>query len=263
MTDDLEPGDQTKDRIAARSAIAFSILATACLTAFARDRLSGSDTSSSLDLLGYSFLAAAAICLLCNRYYRSADRRIAEAETAALFAGRANIYIDQIRVATETSGAARRARAGWIRLLTQGQGVMEGTLRLDGDGIHWAPARLARWFRMEEWTVDLDQVGYVSVTRTALRVGKGGIATLQLRSGFPIDLLLRRASLWPWLFFPGLAFLAASWVGDSDHPWGLLPFAEGQVRGVTATYERGIGVILRGVHPDFVRATKLAQGRVA
>ncbi len=87
------------------------------------------------------------------------------------------------------------------------------------------------------------------------------------RSGLPATKLVpvqaRRASMWPWLFFPGFAFLAASWVGDSDHPWGLLPFAEGQVRGVTATYEKRIGVILRGVHPDFVRATKLAQGRVA
>ncbi len=87
------------------------------------------------------------------------------------------------------------------------------------------------------------------------------------RSGRPATKLVpvqaRRASMWPWLFFPGFAFLAASWVGDSDHPWGLLPFAEGQVRGVTATYEKRIGVILRGVHPDFVRATKLAQGRVA
>lgn len=58
---------------------------------------------------------------------------------------------------------------------------------------------------------------------------------------------------------PGLAFLLASWVGDSDHPWGLLPFAEGQVRGVSATCETQLGVILRGVHPEFVAATREAQ----
>lgn len=85
------------------------------------------------------------------------------------------------------------------------------------------------------------------------------------RSGLPATELVpveaRRASLWPWLFFPRLGFLAASWVADSDRPRGLLPFAEGQVRGVTATYERGIGVILRGVHPEFVRATRHAQGK--
>lgn len=38
--------------------------------------------------------------------------------------------------------------------------------------------------------------------------------------------------------------------------------AEGHVRGVTATYERGIGVILRGVHPEFVVATREAQGKL-
>ncbi len=70
-----------------------------------------------------------------------------------------------------------------------------------------------------------------------------------------------RSSLWPWLFFPGASFFIAKWVGDSDHPWGLLPFAEGEVKGVTATYERPIGVILRGVHPSFVAATRASQGK--
>lgn len=71
-----------------------------------------------------------------------------------------------------------------------------------------------------------------------------------------------RSSTWPWFFFPGLGFPLAKWVGDSDHPWGLLPFAEGEVRGVTATYDEGIGVVvLRGVHPAFVAATRVAQGK--
>ena len=85
------------------------------------------------------------------------------------------------------------------------------------------------------------------------------------RSGRPATKLVPvqawRSSLWPWLFFPGLSFLVAKLVGDSGHPWGLLPFAEGEVLGVTATYERGIGVILRGVHPEFVVATREAQGK--
>lgn len=71
-----------------------------------------------------------------------------------------------------------------------------------------------------------------------------------------------RSSTWPWMFFPGLGFLAATWVGDSDHPWGLLPFAEGSVRGVRATFDEALGVvILRGVHPAFVAATRAAQGK--
>lgn len=70
-----------------------------------------------------------------------------------------------------------------------------------------------------------------------------------------------RSSVWPWLFFPGLGFVVAKWMADGDHPWGLLPFAEGQVGGVRATYEKRVGVILRGVHPDFVAATRAAQGK--
>jgi len=70
-----------------------------------------------------------------------------------------------------------------------------------------------------------------------------------------------RSSLWPWLFFPGLDFLVAKWVGDSDHPWGLLPFAEGEVRSTKVVYERRIGVILHGVHPGFVAATRANQGK--
>lgn len=70
-----------------------------------------------------------------------------------------------------------------------------------------------------------------------------------------------RSTLWPWLLFPGLGFPVAKWIADSDYQWGLLPFAEGEVRDVTAVYERSIGVILRGVHPGFVTATKSAQSK--
>ena len=70
-----------------------------------------------------------------------------------------------------------------------------------------------------------------------------------------------RSSTWPWFFFPGFGYILAKWMGDSDHPWGLLPFATGHLRGVTATYDKQIGVILRGVHQDFVAATRQAQGK--
>lgn len=86
------------------------------------------------------------------------------------------------------------------------------------------------------------------------------------RSGRPATKLVPvqayRSSVWPWFFVLNpLAFLVAKWVGDSDHPWGQLPFADGQVRGVTATYDRRIGVILRGVHQDFVTASRQAQAK--
>jgi len=42
-------------------------------------------------------------------------------------------------------------------------------------------------------------------------------------------------------------------------PWGLLPFAEGHVGRITATYDKRVGVVLRGVNQDFVAATKQAK----
>lgn len=212
MTDDLHPSEQTTDRIATRARVALGLFLLACATGLARLRLSDSRVSGSFLLAGLGMGAAVAIGFLGNRYYRSVDRRIAEAETEALFAGRANIYIDQILVAPETSGAARRARAGWVRLLTQGQGLLEGSVQLDADCIHWAPARFARRFRMEEFRIPLHEIGSVEVARTVLRVGKGGIATLHLRSGFPIDLQLpdrkRFAAAWAQAAGPGRSHTA-------------------------------------------------------
>lgn len=83
-----------------------------------------------------------------------------------------------------------------------------------------------------------------------------------VRSGRPatkmVPVQAHRISLWPWLF-SGFDFILAKLAGDTNHPWGLLPFADGEVHSVTATYERGIGVILKGVHPDFVAATRRKQ----
>lgn len=205
MTDDLQPSEQTADRIATRTRIGLSLFVVTCATGLARSRLSGSSVSVSFLQVGMMVGAGVALGLLGNRYYRSVDRRIAESETAALFAGRANIYIDQILAAPETSSSARRARAGWMRLLTQGQGLLEGTLRLDADGIYWAPARLARRFGMEELRIPLHEIGSVEVSRIALRLGRGGTATLHLRSGFPIDLQLpdRERFAAAWMQAPG------------------------------------------------------------
>ena len=85
------------------------------------------------------------------------------------------------------------------------------------------------------------------------------------RSGRPATKLVpveaRRSALWPWFSFPGLSFWVAEWVADSDRPWGKLPFAEGEVRDITAVYDKRVGVILKGVHPEFVAATRAAQDR--
>lgn len=56
-------------------------------------------------------------------------------------------------------------------------------------------------------------------------------------------------------------FALAKWSADIDHPWGQLPFAEGHLEGISATYEKSIGVIIEGAHPDFVAATRHAQGK--
>ncbi len=88
-----------------------------------------------------------------------------------------------------------------------------------------------------------------------------------VRSGLPATKLVpvqaRRTTVWPYLLLPisAIGFFFAKWSADSDHPWGRLPFAKGQVRGITATYEKSIGVIIDGVHPDFIEATRLAQGK--
>lgn len=111
------------------------------------------------------------------------------------------------------------------------------------------------------WT----RVNSVQYVTRLERFVRGDFPMVCAYSGRPADKLVPlqayRSSLWPWLFFPSLIFAVAKWIGDSDHPWGLLPFANGQVRGITATYEKGIGVILEGVHPVFVEQVKKSQGR--
>ena len=86
-------------------------------------------------------------------------------------------------------------------------------------------------------------------------------------SGLPATKLVpvqaRRTTVWPWFLFPinVFSFVIAKLMADTDHPWGRLPFAEGHVGGIEASYEKSIGVIIDGVHPDFVHATRAAQGK--
>lgn len=91
----------------------------------------------------------------------------------------------------------------------------------------------------------------------------GDFPMVCVRSGLPATKMVkveaRRTPVWPWFFFPSLL---AFWVADSDRPWGLLPFAEGHVGGITASYDKREGVILKGVHRNFVAATRSAQGKV-
>ena len=88
-----------------------------------------------------------------------------------------------------------------------------------------------------------------------------------VRSGLPATKLVpvqaRRTTVWPWFLLPisVVWFVIAKWSADTDHPWGRLPFAEGHVEGISATYEKSIGVIIEGAHPDFVAATRRAQGK--
>ena len=88
-----------------------------------------------------------------------------------------------------------------------------------------------------------------------------------VRSGLPATKMVpvqsRRTTVWPWMLLPVSVFwfLIVEWAADSDHPWGKLPFAEGHVAGISATYETSIGVMIDGVHPMFVEATRRSQGK--
>ena len=79
-----------------------------------------------------------------------------------------------------------------------------------------------------------------------------------------IPVRARPSPLWPWVFLftlPALTFLLLFWIGGRNGHWGMLPHAEGEVGSVKVVYEKRIGVILRGVHPDFVAATRTRQGK--
>jgi len=108
----------------------------------------------------------------------------------------------------------------------------------------------------------------VKYVTTIERFQLGDYPMVCARSGLAatkmVPVQARRTTVWPWFLFPISLFwfVIAKWAADSDHPWGKLPFAEGHVNGIEATYEKSIGVIIKGVHPNLVDATRLAQGKL-
>lgn len=89
---------------------------------------------------------------------------------------------------------------------------------------------------------------------------KGNFPMVCVRSGLPATKMVRvqayKPSIFRWYMIPGLDILLRRWLGESQHPWGRLPFAEGHVQKVSARYSRRQGITIRGVHPNFVAATK-------
>lgn len=98
------------------------------------------------------------------------------------------------------------------------------------------------------------------------RFQRGDYPPVCARSGLPADKLVpveaARTAAWPWTFLPLsiVAWLVTSMAVWEDRIWGLLPFATGHVRGVSATWDRRERVVIvQGVHPDFVTAARQAQ----
>ncbi len=110
-----------------------------------------------------------------------------------------------------------------------------------------------------------DQV--VKYVTTIERFQHGDYPMVCVRSGLPatkmVPVQARRTTVWPWFLLPLslIWFVVMKWAADADHPWGKLPFAEGYVNGIEAQYEKSIGVIIDGVHPDFVDAARQDQGK--
>lgn len=98
------------------------------------------------------------------------------------------------------------------------------------------------------------------------RFEAGDYPMICARSGHPADKLVpveaARRRGWPWVFSPtGPLFWCARWVAGKARLWGQLPFAEGHVGGVTATWDKAENVVmLRGLHPSFVAACRQQQG---
>lgn len=72
-----------------------------------------------------------------------------------------------------------------------------------------------------------------------------------------------RSADWPWFFFPLhlVVFVVTSWPSTKGAPVGRLPLCSlCNARQISAAWRKGErAVILKGVHADFVAATKEAQ----
>jgi len=96
----------------------------------------------------------------------------------------------------------------------------------------------------------------------------GDFPMVCVRSGLPatkfVPVEAARTATWPWFLLPFsiVAFVVAKTMNERDTVWGRVPFAEGQVQGIRATYDPSIGVILKGVHEQFVEATRESQGKI-
>ncbi len=98
------------------------------------------------------------------------------------------------------------------------------------------------------------------------RFERGDYPMICVRTGLPADRLVkvraRRIAKWPSFFLGSgfIPFLSTLASVDGDGPvWGLLPVSDDRETTVNITFDAKIGVILRGVHPDFVTATKAAR----
>lgn len=95
------------------------------------------------------------------------------------------------------------------------------------------------------------------------RFQRGDFPDVCVRSGLPsTKTVLVEASVssptWPWFLLPISLFwfVIAKWTSDEENLWGMLPFTEGHVDGISATYDSDVGVIAEGVHPAFVEAAR-------
>jgi hypothetical protein len=99
------------------------------------------------------------------------------------------------------------------------------------------------------------------MTTWRARFEAGDYPMVCARSGLPADELVpveaTRRAAWPWFLFwiDILTWLVAWWTVDGDRTWGHLPFATGHARGISATFDRRLGIVtLHGVHPAFIAA---------
>jgi hypothetical protein len=104
------------------------------------------------------------------------------------------------------------------------------------------------------------------VTRTD-RFLVGDYPMICVQTGRPathkLEVEAKRTSSWPWFLMPVsiLWFFVSGWLSDGYRPTGKLPFAAGETPRVKLTYDRLIGVVIRGAHPDFIEACRQVQGR--
>lgn len=187
---DHEPTEPTRRRLGDRSRQLLFALGATTILVFLRTLVKGRSPAASMvtaaAVVGGALVAAVAI----YGVYQLVDRRRTADDPTALYVGRASLYIDQMRQAPDVAGAATDARVRWLRFLTQGQGIVEGMVRLDHWQLQWTPMRIGRRCRVEPWAVGVEKVERIEISRGHIPVGAGGVVTLQLRSGHVLDAIV-------------------------------------------------------------------------